>query len=299
MPVTLSSYDTTFGRRYLPAEASSAIVKAVVSNNLTNSDSSYTPIKDTTDMPVDIPSFMHPLFVDQQPVHGLFVDVRPYVSKNRLSGEMKITSTADYNLALARAGLEQIWRNEPSSVLRSVGPLPASVYASWLAESISKKFGIGPEDQYKLTIFSAWMYFSLFADEVTPNDADYLRVAKSISTATRIPVEVVMEILDGQDYIKDIADYCGRLEEIVDVRLRGFTPVLLMPLLAATWYGANSQQIIAIAIEHVPTFIAVVLAASSERAYHRAKLADIMDHCPAKGTKRDFEMHMTALLKSQ
>lgn len=299
MPVFLSAYDTTFGRRYHTEPTQAALVKATVSNYLAKNDGGYTVIEDSSDWPIDIPAFSHPLYIEKHPYDGLYVDARHFVTKNRQSGELKINSQADYNLLLARAGLEAIWRSEPPTIFRAMSALPASVYSSWLSENISKRFGLEPEDQYKLTIFSAFFYYSLFDNADKPDEKDYLKICQGIAKATRIGVEFIMQTLDGQPYVKDITDYCSRLEEVTgNIRLKNFSSIVLYPILNATWYGANSHEIVATSIEHVPTFLAMITAAMSERAYTRSQLSKMIERVPAKNQADDFLLQMTATLKS-
>lgn len=299
MPIFRSAYDTTFGRRYSTEPIKAAIVKATVSNYLAKNSDGYTVIEDTSDMAVDIPSFTHPLYVDKAPYDGLYVDARNFVSRNRLTGDKKISSMADYNFLMARAGLEHIWRTSPPEHLRSASPLPASVYASWLSENIAKRLGVEAQDQFKLSIFSAWFYYSLFSDEVRPDEHDFMRICQGISKSLRTPVDVVIKVLDGQDYVKDITDYCSRLEEATgSIRLRGFSSILLYPILNSTWFGASSNDMVAVAIEHVPTFLAITLSATTERAYTRSLLSKMIERVPAKNAINDFVLQMTASLKA-
>jgi hypothetical protein len=299
MPIFRSAYDTTFGRRYSTDSTKAAIVKATVSNYLDKNHDGYTVIEDTSDIPVDIPSFSHPLYVEKAPYDGLYVDARQFVTYNRQSGEKKISSVADYNLLKARAGLEYIWRTESPTLFRSGSAFPASVYAHWLAENIQRRISLEPEHQYKLVIFSAWFYFSLFADEDRPDDREYHRVCQLIAKATKISIDQIMQVLDGQDYVKDLTDYCARLEEVVGtIRLKDYSSILLVPTLGSTWFGTNSGEIVAVAIEHIPTFLSIVLSAATERAYTRSMLSKMAERVPAKGSRDDFVMQMTATLKS-
>jgi len=299
MPIFLSAYDTTFGRRYHTEPTQAALVKATVSNYLAKNADGYTVIEDSSDWPVDIPAFSHPLYIEKHPYDGLYVDARHFVTRNRQSGELKINSQADYNLLLARAGLEHIWRSEPPQLFRAMSPLPASVYSSWLSENISKRFGLEPEDQYKLSIFSAWFYYSLFDNSETADERDYLKICQGIAKATRISAETIMQTLDGQPYVKNITDYCERLEDVTgNIRLKGFSSIVLYPILNSTWYGANSHEIVACSVEHVPTFLAMITAAMSERAYMRSQLSKMIERVPAKNSADDFLLQITATLKS-
>ena len=298
MPIFHSAYDTTFGSRYSTDATKAAIVKATVSNYLTKNHDDVVVIEDTSNVPVDIPAFPHPLYVEKSPAEGLYVDARALVSHNRQSGENKVNSVADYNLLKARAGLEHIWRTESPLLLRSM-VFPASVYAQWIAENIQGRFGLEPENQYKLTIFAAWFWFSLFSDEESPGDSDYLRVCQLISKATRISVDQVMAVVDGQAYVKNVHDFCDRMSDVTgSVQLKGFSSILLYPLLNSTWYSANSIEVVPVAIEHVPTFLAICVSAVTERAYTRSKLSKLAERVPAKNLSKDFVLQMTATLKS-
>lgn len=298
MPIFLSAYDTTFGRGYSTESTKGAIAKAVASNYLTKNNDAYTVINDTSEMAVDIPAFTHPLHLEKAPYDGLYVDVRPFVSRNRQTGEMKVSSLGDHNLLLARAGLENIWRTESPLYFRRMSPLPASVFSSWLAENINKTIGLEPEDQYKLTIFAAWFYYSLFTTDKEPDDKDYIGIVQAIYKATKIQPEAIMQILDGQDYVANVTDFCARLEDVVgNVRLRGYSTIRLWPALNSTWYATNSSEMVACAVEHVPTFLAMIVSAVTERSYQRTPFSKMIERVPAKATTNDFVLQITASLK--
>lgn len=299
MPVIYSAYDTTFGRRYSTDSTKAAIAKATVSNYLTKNDEGVNTIEDTTDTPVDIPSFTHPMYLENSQVRGMYIDARSLVSRNRQTGEIKINSIADYNMLRARATLENIWRRESPMLFRSMS-FPASVYAQWLAENIQKQFGLEPENQYKLTIFAAWFYYSQFSDDEAPNDNDYVKVCQLITKATGVPVAKVMEILDGQSYVKGIADFCARAEEVTgSVQLRGFSSIVIYPLLNQTWFSANSTEVVPVALEHIPTFLAMCQSAVTEHAYSRSRLSKMAERVPAKNASREFVLQMTATLRAE
>lgn len=298
MPVFYSAYDTTFGRRYSTDPTKAAIAKATVSNYLTKNPDGVNVIEDTSNVPVDIPAFSHPLYVSQGPVNGLYVDARALVSTNRQSGETKVNSVSDYNLMKARAGLEHIWRTESPMLFRSM-VFPASVFSQWIAENIQKRFGLEPENQYKLTIYSAWFYYSLFAEDADVEEKEYDRIVQLIAKATRIDVKHIYGVLDGQEYVKDIQDFCARLEEVTgSVQLKGFSSILLYPLLNSTWFSSNSTEVVPVAIEHMPTFFAICMSAVTERAYSRTPLSKMAERVPAKNASQDFVLQMTATLKS-
>lgn len=297
MPVYYSAYDTTFGRRYSTDPTKAAIAKAAVSNYLTKNTDDVNIIEDTSNVPVDIPAFSHPLFVSQGPVEGLYVDARSLVSTNRQSGETKIASVSDYNLMKVRAGLEHIWRTEGPELFRSM-EFPASVFSQWIAENVQRSKGLEPENQYKLTIFSAWFYYSMFTDDSLVDDEDFPRIVALIAKATRIDAKNIIAVLEGQDYVKDIQDFCARLEEVTgSVRLKGFSSILLYPLLGSTWYSSNSTEIVPVAVEHMPTFFAICMAATTERAYSRSMLSKMAERVPAKNASQDFVLKLTASLK--
>lgn len=298
MPVFYSAYDTTFGRRYSTDPTKAAIAKATVSNYLTKNHDDVTIIEDSSDIPVDIPAFQHPLYVDKSPVEGLYVDARGLVSRNRQTGELKISSVADYNLIKVRAGLEHIWRTESPMLFRGI-TFPASVFSQWIAENVKRSKGLEPENQYKLTVFAAWFYYSLFATDTEVEEREYMKIVQMISKATRVEVKHIMEILDGQEYVKDINDFCARLYDVTgSVQLKDFSSILLYPLLNSTWFSSNSNEVVPVAVEHIPSFFAICIAAVTERAYSRSMLSKMVERVPAKNSANDFVLQITASLKS-
>jgi hypothetical protein len=80
-----------------------------------------------------------------------------------------------------------------------------------------------------------------------------------------------------------------RAQEITDsVRLKDFNAGVLFTLLGNTWFGANAKEMIAVATEHPPTWIAMLLSAFTERTFKNSQIAKILERNSFKKLSDDF-----------
>jgi len=299
MSTFYSSYDTTFGKKLIHDSSINAILKA--SNYFNNNDSSIVIIDGKEDIPVDIPTFNHPLTIVNGKDNKIYIDVRPFVNVNRVTGVEKNTSPAEYAMLYNRAVLECSLRENPNLLSNVLGVYPAGIFGSWISENISKRYGLQMEDQYKLQIYAVFYYYSLFEhQDDAPDEQDYLKICKKVSECTGINVNTIFTILDNKPFVNNIEDFCSHLEDVTNnIRLKGFNATVLYPLLKATWYGHNANEVVAVAMEHIPTFIAMLYAAINERSFKRSAFAKMTEYNYVKKLKDNFTLIVTDLTKAQ
>jgi len=297
MAIFYSSYDTTFGKKLNVEPSINAIVKA--SNYFNISDDPYKIIDNNVDIPVDIPHFSHPLNVGMGKDSKLFIDVRGFVQTNKLTGENKVNSSVDYEMMVNRVILESLFRQNPVLLCNTLDIYPASIFGSWFSENISKRFGLAIEDQFKIQIFSIYYYYSLFENiNDKPDSNNVLKITQKIARATGINSDTIFSIIGDRPYVNDINDYCEQLEDVSNnIRLKGFNAIAVYPLLKSTWYGHNANELVAVSLEHIPTFISILYAAITERAYKRSNLSKMLEYNYSKKLKESFVLKLSSMLK--
>ena len=183
-------------------------------------------------------------------------------------------------LAWVTGGVDQIRNN-----LMFAG----SVYASWLSDAISKRFALDPSDQLQLFIISYFYYQSLFKDTSTFDEETKQMFAVHTIKASKAPSKMVFEIFDKIGTLSTMEDYCTNVKNILDnVRLKDLNAGLLITTLGNSWYGINSKEILAIALEHPPTWVAIVYTALVERTFKNSTIARIAERFGKNGNASDF-----------
>ena len=244
-----------------------------------------------------VPPFSHPFafpyaYWGEQERPHIAIDMRHYGRFDRNRNEFVIgQNKVEYNMALARAKLNWVWIDRDKEILRDLSQMPMAVYASWLSENIARRYALEPAEQFNLSILAGIFYSSLFHDEEKLEERDKLRIVNAISRNLRCKAEDVIKIIDQVDVIPNVGAFCTKAAEIVSpVRLSQLNAPVLVTILGSTWSGTNHRELLGVAIEHPPTWIAILMAASSERYYHNSQLARICERFTKNDMGKNF-MH--------
>lgn len=238
----------------------------------------------------NVPSFAHPLLVNfDNKDEMLIVDSRNYGRFISEQNIFKVQNQTDYNLMLARAKLNYIWVNNKPNWLRDISTIPLSIFSSWISEAVGKRFALNPKEQFDLGILAAIFYLSLFSDDVELEEKDKLRLINIITRSLHASAQDVITILDKVSVISNIFEFCSNAEKVTDsVRLRELNPGLLYTILGGTWFGTNAKEMIAVSIEHPPTWIAIMISAFTDRTFKNSQIVKITERTAYKKVGDDF-----------
>lgn len=222
----------------------------------------------------DIPPFSHPLEIEHHGNKFVVIDVRGFTRLTR-EREVIVTARNEYDLTYLRGFLSRYWSEHMPGDLLALGPLPMTVYCRWLSESIVRRMGLDPAAQMIVTVIAGFFYLSLFRAESNLDERDLIKFAKQISASTFVPVDKCLEIADQLTPMGNIGDFVDNVIKVVNsTRLEKFSVGLLYTIIMNSWFGiANHQEIVAVSLEHPPTFLAMVYTALKDRSYRNSGLA--------------------------
>ncbi len=238
----------------------------------------------------DIPPFGHPILVTtkfgawdssvplkENNIHddghlSVFVDVRNFSKINR-EGDLVSTSNLDMNVAVTRGLASLLWAWEGPYMFAAVGNFPMTVYARWISDQLTRRLALSPEAQIKTTVISAFYYGCQFIVGNTLHEDDKLKIAGQISRCIHTSVEAIMKIVDSLPKIDNLMTFIDVLKtEGESVRFEELNPALIYAILGSSWFGFNKAENIAVALEHVPTFLTLLYYATIERGYRNTIL---------------------------
>lgn len=226
-----------------------------------------------------VPTFYHPVVQDVSGETVVYVDVRSYGKIDLASLEFKVTNQEGYNSTMLLASLQEQWVTGHTASVRSLN-LPAQLYPAWISENITRSLNLGPADQATISILAGIFYLSLFSNR-NPDDEDDDHKSLIISQVTRntaIKADIVKPVVDRISYIKDLPEFCTIVrEELDNVRANNLNPATLYSMLGGTWYGPNAAELIAVALEHPPTWVTIVYRAATNRSFHNARLSKMIN----------------------
>ena len=245
---------------------------------------------------VDIPSWGHPLVLNDK----VYIDVRNHTKLDMRTRQVVMTNPSEFKFAASRAKLTLALLKGGATHLQTFTSLPITVFSAWLSEQIARRFNLDHATQYRLSILCGMYYQSLFIGKDTPYDETYIQ--QSVLSLTRtmsVKSEDVFALYDRLDTgFSDVRDFCNKLAHVMDnVRLESFNHALLYTLIGGTWVGFNSREVAAVALEHVPTFLAMVELATVDRGFNYASFTKLVQR-KGKRELEDFTQRINSIYLS-
>lgn len=252
-----------------------------------------------------IPYFRHPVLLPStsKNVGGddggvqFAVDVRNFGKYNAPQQVFIVKNAPEFAWNVKRAILNHVWVTERPEILRDISPIPAQTYSTLLAECISHRFALDPAQKFQVQALAAFFYYGLFFESRTLDEMERNKLAGMISRATKVPAEKVFEWLGDTPLLNSLEEFCQACAKVTgSVALDKFNTGVLVAIAGGTWYGTNSRENIAVALEHVPTWIMCVEASLSEATFKRSMLAKISSRFDKQGAGDAFSRTLNVLL---
>lgn len=308
-----SAYDTWACKGYNIGPIIAGVLRAqqggytptIHPNILTIQDGEY-----TTD---SIPSFTHALPVVESerrkgatPDVRVAVDVRPYGKWDRAQMTFRVTVPGEYELATLRGRLTYIWLADMVQGLkpthfRDLSPLCMRVYADWLAIEMQRKFGLDPGQQYKMTMLAAVYYYTLFSNDEKWDEQDNIRCSGYVSRALHVSQADVLEVCEQlEEPMKGIDTFCVAAAKVTgSLRLQELTPAVLYALVGGSWFGAQGRELAHVALEHPPTWIAMIYRAIEERGYQGTGVGKLVNRTARNGETKALASALVTLVNDR
>lgn len=302
MTILKTAYDTVATQGFVLTKTTDALLVALTHGHLAVvPESPMIKLVEGGASVVDaVPAFAHPLYIaaDKDGEQDyLFVDMRQFGKWAQDQMTFVVRNQIEYQLALHRAKLNAIWIKESPTLLRDVSPLPMSAFASWISEAVAKRYALDPREQFNLLILAALFYSSQFRDGAALEEQDKLRLVGSIAKSLKASAQDVLAIVDQIEVMSSINDFCQYAGRVTgSIRLHELNTGVLISIVGSSWFGTNAKEMVAVALEHPPTWLAILMAAISERSYKNSPIAKLLE----RGTYRDSaQNYLRAVLNLQ
>jgi hypothetical protein len=317
-----TAYDTTACQKHIIQPTINAILQhsAVTGNqfrfavNPLTEDTIYS-VKTVLNGPAVIPAFGHPLAIEQKlfsdefgdqddkPRYRVFVDVRNFTRISATDDydegkEVDIKSKMDYHFAVMRGFFQHVWLRYGARDLLNIGNYQIKIYSRWLSDILTKRFALPPDVQMTLVIISAYFYQCLFLDDnVTELDESMkLKFATQVASATYISAEDAMRVIDTLPVIRNLDELVNIIQsQSGTVRLEQFNVALLFTATSGSWFGPNNVEVTHVALEHPPTFIAMIISAANEKGYRNTSIGKLVDQYDGDDELKPFLLNAKRL----
>lgn len=310
MSIYNTGYDTTIGSGIVTREIDSSIKESFIRDRTSDNhldiitSLNFKPvfITGSRETEMRIPFFNHPYAIENyKGLNFLCTDIRACVKNvsphDFFIGDENIRNKTEFNLVKSRSVLNLAWLTDAKNQIRLSLNLAGEIFAGWLSDVLSKNFALDPKDQLNIFVASLYYYNTLFFEESYLSDEAHHSVALHTIKASRSSSQFVLDVFGRvETYIKEsnystvgVSEFCGILKHVVEnVRLSGLNPGVLITLIGNSWYGLNAKEMMAVALEHPPTWCAIVHSALTERTYKHALISKVGERFSKGGRITEF-----------
>lgn len=305
------SYSTTMGSATDTRAIISSIKETIVSDGIDTVTLNVTPVKNVHPLFITgyntgeerIRLFTHPIsFNDFRGKDYLCTDLRLFIAKGTPPYELEkgIRNQTEFDFAKSRAILNLRWIAGETSGIRNALGFASVVYANWLGQVIARAFSLDFKDQSVVMVIACAFYRSLFEEEFEFDETNIQALGMSMSSSLKMPTDLVFGTLDKLEPMNDIHDLCTTISKnLENLRPERFNPAILLNMVANNWYGQNAKEILAVAIEHPPTWITIVYTALKQRTYKTSMIYQVAERIGKRGASDTFLVAFNNYVKEQ
>lgn len=245
-----------------------------------------------------VPSFTQPIRIAAPGMDACWViDARPYLRVDRRTGGFTYTSHNDFQFQVIRTALHVNSLNDHQAALGRLGDYPIEVFVRWITSSLAVRFNLELQHQIEISVVVAYYYFLLLSEHPEKDHQQRDWYAKRISRITHVPVQQTLEILDRLPLMRNGGDLTQGLQEgSSSLRLKNMRFADLYAVLIMSWVGVNARENVGVALEHLPTFIAMVYSGLQERSYRKTVIATRAERTGKKMVQNTFTMNVMGIL---
>lgn len=317
MSIYRTGYDTTIGSGLVTHSIEHSIKEAFIKDML--QDQNLDVITSLEFKPVfvtgysssesNIPFFAHPLAIENYKGFDFICsDIRPFVKQGDFDiNNLQIRNQTEFNLAKYRLILNLAWLSGSIEQIHTTLDLPTEIFAGWLSDVLAKNFALDPKDQLTVFVTTLYYYHSLFSSQSFLTDDNIqsiafhtIKVSKSTSQFVTDIFSKITETLKSLNVKQfGIQEYCLVIRAVLEnVRLDKLNAGVLITLTGNSWYGLNGKEILAVSLEHPPSWCALVYAALTQKTYKHALITKVAERF-TKGTRlKDFTQAFEILVEN-
>lgn len=317
MPLNPDSYSTTIGSSFDTKRVIVPIKEAIVTDDLETQETNtlgfkpyggFHPLFITGSHPSEnkIPPFPHPISVSG--IRGknfICTDLRLVLRENKggLFSE-RIKNYQEYTFLLNRHNLCTLWMAGRASEFRTSLRFGAYAFSSWLSGVIGHLKGLDTYQRLVVQVVLLCYYSDLThtLDEI--KDPLYRTGQGSwINGILKDAVRDIDEILYkvGKTPMENLDDVINRIKKVLDSPLlSNLTSSTVMSTVRSHWWGhgVEPQKIVGVALEHPPTWCALVIAALDYSGYKNSLIAQSVTKLGKKDEQEAFVMSLDSLIGS-
>lgn len=231
----------------------------------------------------DVPIFNHPLVNEKN--HWIALDLRQCLTVEQSTGELRVRNEGEYQLLVQRFIMSGMWAVGKQSAIYAFR-FPHLVFGEFVSTSLANKFGLHMGDQIRLKVLAQMYYASLFVEQLTDDDLDKLRIRLAGEVLSD---DIFDDVFKERDLMSDLDSFGQACYNVTgNVRLKNLDYNVLVTVFANTWFGLNAKEMVLLALNHPPTWCALVYTCLTQNSFKNAGLTKIVEKRNKKDAGKDY-----------
>lgn len=312
MPVNIDSYTTTAGTADDSRRIATAIKSAIISEDLDRRPEStlgvqsyggYHPLFITGTYPeeMEIPLFAHPISIlSIRGKNFICSDLRPFLKKDpNKTIKDRITDRINFDYALSRNIMNLLWAGGRAGEFITGFGYAGRVYGAWISQLI-RGLGFNDLEAINARITAMAFYYMQCKDGLRWDDEEKQNVVDWIYSGTQLEEAHVKSIVA---MLKPMLSY-DHLIDALKITVGGLraSKISISTLsmgFASTWFGYEKNKVVSVAVEHPPTFAALVYSTLASKAFKGCLLAQVIEKTGRRNDHESFMSHYNDICQGQ
>lgn len=226
---------------------------------------------------VELPMFSQPLSFHDEAGKCYASDVRLFTKLDN-QRQVVVKMVTEYNLRKTQLGLQVVWDAMGPKALAHLTEFPCLVFSRWLGDSITRRMALDAGVQINLYALFAFFFLTRFypEDQKKIPGTELQRLGAQVAQVSYLPQDKAVALIEHLNIPKDLPEFIEIVRENSgSIRLEDFNVATLFVLLGGSWFGANAKELIAVGVEHPPTFMALLYSTFTERSVRECVLAKL------------------------
>jgi len=215
------------------------------------------------------------LGTDQAP--RLVLDGRPFMRLDRRTGTYRLTTENDWMFQCVRGALtlNAMDPTKGPTTLRRLGNVPMITFIKWITRAIVGKFNLDGGTELKISVVCAYYYLAMINEELATDPEARAAMVNIVRNVTNMPENrTILEISDSIKSLKTLEDLAKTIsQDLGSIRMGDLSAADIITLVQSSYFGVNARENVGVALEHMPTFIALVYNVIMDRSYKKTTLA--------------------------
>lgn len=217
----------------------------------------------------DIPKFTQYIDLGQPNKPRLLIDGRNHFKYEPRSGTYRLVANNDWSFECIRLSLNISTLTGDETLFSRLGDVPAKVFNRWVSGPLTTRYQLPIESQMALYVITTYYYYAMLMPELgEANPATREQFAPTISRITGVPPDFVIDVINEVGDLNNVDDLVYAMSTKSRQERTGELKFKDLYLLLANSFFARREDV-GVALEHLPTYIAMLYMAVADRSYRK------------------------------